>query len=379
MNCQRFFSRRFLAVMATAGVIALAPLSRAYAHGYLQTNLVSDEISLAPKTVDPKLVNPWGVAFFPGGPFWISDNAASPDGVSTLYDGVGDNLSAAVPLTVTIPTEQGDNGQGAPGPSGMVWNGNPMAFPVGTTVQNTAAALFIWATEDGTIAAWQAGLGISATSQAVTVVHNPKTLTDGPVYKGLAIGNNSRGLFLYATDFRDGKIAVWNSTFGADTMLNGKFIDSTIPSTFAPFGIQNINGQLWVTYAKQDAAKHDPVPGAGRGFVDVFDTDGNLLRRFATRGVLDAPWGVVLAPAHFGQFSNDILIGNFGDGKISAWDLRTHDFIDWMRNDQGKVIKLGTLWTLVFGGGLTSSPQTLYFTTGLDMEMHGLFGTLTPN
>jgi hypothetical protein len=158
---------------------------------------------------------------------------------------------------------------------------------------------------------------------------------------------------------------------------HGKFIDSTIPSTFAPFGIHNINGQLWVTYAKQDTHKHDPVVGAGRGFVDVFDTDGNLLRHFATRGVLNAPWGVVLAPAHFGQFGNDILIGNFGDGKISAWDLRTRDFIDWLRNGQGKVIKLGTLWDLVFGGGLNASPQILYFTTGLVNEQDGLFGTLT--
>jgi uncharacterized protein (TIGR03118 family) len=230
-------------------------------------------------------------------------------------------------------------------------------------------------------AAWQGAL--SPVTGALTVVQNPDFVNGGtgndPVYKGLAIGNNSRGIFLYATNFRSGKIAVWNSTFGADATLNAKFIDSTIPSTFAPFGIHNINGQLWVTYAKQDAHKHDPVPGAGRGFVDVFDTDGNLLRRFAERGVLDAPWGVVLAPAHFGQFSNNILIGNFGDGKISAWDLKTRNFIDWLRNGQGKVIKLGTLWELVFGGGLNASPQTLYFTTGLVNEQDGLFGTLTPN
>jgi uncharacterized protein (TIGR03118 family) len=318
--------------------------------------------------IDPNLLNPWGVAFFPGGPFWISDNGA---GKSTLYDGKGNKIA----LTVTIPAPLGDANAGAPGPSGMVWNGNPMAFPVGNGAPNPPAALFIWATEDGTIAAWQPAL--SPVTAAVTVVPNTD-LTTGPVYKGLAIGNNSRGLFLYATNFRSGKIAVWNSAFGADAMLNAKFIDNTIPSTFAPFGIQNINGQLWVTYAKQDTKKHDPVVGATRGFVDIFDTDGNLLRRFATRGVLDAPWGVVLAPRHFGQFSGDILIGNFGDGEISAWDPKTGAFIDWMRDGTGKIIKLGTLWTLVFGGGLTSSPQTLYFTTGLVLEQDGLFGTLTP-
>jgi uncharacterized protein (TIGR03118 family) len=369
---KRFLTRRFLTMMAAAAVIASAPLSRAEANGFKQTNLVSDG-SVTAKTTDPDLVNPWGVAFFPGGPFWVSDNAASPKGVSTLYDGIGDK----VPLTVTIPAPTADTGAGAPGPSGMVWNGNPMAFAVGATGVPAAAALFMWATEDGTIAAWQPGFGTSGTSTAVTVVPN-NNLTTGPVYKGLAIGNNSRGLFLYATDFRAGKIAAWNSAFAADPTLDAAFIDHTIPSSFAPFGIQNINGQLWVTYAKQDAAKHDPVTGAGRGFVDVFDTDGNLLRQFATRGVLNAPWGVVLAPAHFGEFGNAILIGNFGDGKISAWNLRNRNFIDWMRDDQGKVIKLGTLWTLVFGNGLTSSPQTLYFTTGLEAEMHGLFGTLTP-
>jgi uncharacterized protein (TIGR03118 family) len=363
--------KRFLSVIAAAAVMALAPLSRADAHGYLQHNLGSDKGAATTPVadhIDPNLLNPWGVAFFPGGPFWISDNGA---GKSTLYDGMGNKIA----LTVTIPAPAGDTNAGAPGPSGMVWNGNPMAFLVGNNVGNTAAALFIWATEDGTIAAWQGAL--SPITGALTVVPNTN-LSAGPVYKGLAIGNNSRGLFLYATDFRAGKIAVWNSTFGADTTLNAKFVDHNIPSTFAPFGIQNINGQLWVTYAKQDTPKHDPVVGAGRGFVDIFDTDGNLLRRFATRGVLDAPWGVVLAPRHFGDFSNDILIGNFGNGEISAWDFKTRDFIDWMRDGKGKVIKLGTLWALVFGGGMTSNPQTLYFTTGLVLEQDGLFGTLTP-
>jgi uncharacterized protein (TIGR03118 family) len=366
--------KRFLLVMAAAGVMALTPLSRADAVGYKQTNLVSDKAAATNPVAahqDPNLLNPWGVAFFPGGPFWISDNGA---GVSTLYDGLGVKQA----LTVTIPAPAGDTNPGAPGPSGMVWNGNPGAFPVPVTVPIIAgtAALFIWATEDGTIAAWRPTL--SPITGALTVVPNTN-LTTGPVYKGLAIGNNSRGLFLYATDFRNRKIAVWNSGFVADTMLNGKFIDNTIPSTWAPFGIQNILGQLWVTYAKQDTPKHDPVVGAGRGLVDIFDTDGNLIRRFATRGVLNAPWGVVLAPRKFGVFSNDILIGNFGDGEISAWDPKTGAFIDWMRDGTtGNIIKLGTLWALVFGGGMTSNPQTLYFTTGLVLEQDGLFGTLTP-
>ncbi|MGH7934744.1 MAG: TIGR03118 family protein [Candidatus Binataceae bacterium] len=372
--------RHLFSLIAAAGVIAIVPLSRAEAHGYRQHNLVSNRPAAAMADhTDPNLVNPWGVAFFPGGPFWISDNAANPDGLSTLYDGAGNIIdfpATSTPFAVTIPTEQGDTGQGAPGPTGMVWNGSPLAFPVGNNPQNTAPALFIWATEDGTIAAWQPAL--SPVNVAVTVFHNPKTLTDGPVYKGLAIGNNSSGLFLYATDFRDASVVVWDSTFAVNTALSAKFADHQIPTGFAPFGLQNINGQLWVTYARQDSAKHDPKTGASEGFVDVFDTDGNLLNRFARRGVLDAPWGVVLAPDNFGQFSNDILIGNFGDGRISAWNPDKGKFIDWIRDGGGKTIELGSLWDLVFGGGLNADPQTLYFTTGLVNEGDGLLGTLTP-
>jgi uncharacterized protein (TIGR03118 family) len=353
--------KSLLSLIAIAGFLPLAPVSSAQAHGYLQHNLVSDKPAAAMADhTHPNLLNPWGVAFFPGGPFWISDNGA---GVSTLYNGTGNKI----PLTVTIPAPAGDTNAGAPGPSGMVWNGNPMAFKVAG-----AAALFIWATEDGTIAAWQGALGTTA-----QIVVPNTNLTTGPVYKGLAIGISSSGLFLYATDFRAGEIAVWDSAFNPNATLEAKFIDHKIPDGFAPFGIQNINGQLWVTYAQQDGVKHDPVPGNGEGFVDVFDTDGNLLRRFAKGGVLDAPWGVVLAPNNFGQFSNDILIGNFGDGKISAWEPDTGKFIDWMRDAHDKTIELGTLWTLVFGGGAVSNPQTLYFTTGLVMEQDGLFGTLT--
>jgi uncharacterized protein (TIGR03118 family) len=366
----------FLSSMAAAAVIAIAPLSHADAAGYKQTNLVSDKNSAAmAPTHDLSLVNPWGVAFFSGGPFWVSDNGT---GVSTLYDGKGNKI----PLTVKIPAPSGDTNPGAPGPSGMVWNGNPLAFMVGNTgMNNKAAALFIWATEDGTIAAWQGGL--NPLTEAVTVVPNRNFVNGGtgndPVYKGLAIGNNSNGLFLYATNFRSGKVVVGDATFAFDSALSGKFVDKQIPPGYAPFGIQNINGQLWVTYAKQNSLKHDPVSGEGRGFVDVFDTDGNLLRRFAQHGVLNAPWAVVQAPLHFGELSGDMLIGDFGDGRISAWDPKTSEFIDWIRDTDGQPIELGSLWALDFGGGEFASPQTLYFTTGLVDEGDGLFGTLTPD
>jgi uncharacterized protein (TIGR03118 family) len=358
-----------------AALIALVPLSHAHAAGYMQKNLVSDKngAAMAPLN-DLSLVNPWGIGFFPGGPFWVADNGT---GASTLYSGIGSKIA----LTVTIPAPSGDTNPGAPGPSGMAWNGSPQAFKVGNSgINNTAPALFIWATEDGTIAAWQGTL--SPITEAVTVVDNPNFVNGGkgtdPVYKGLAIGNNSTGLFLYATNFRSGKVVVWDSNFKFNMALSAKFVDNQMPAGFAPFGIQNINGQLWITYAKQDSLKHDPVTGVGKGFVDVFDTDGNMLTRFASRGVLNAPWGVVLAPRHFGELKGDILIGNFGDGKISAWDPKTRNFIDWMRDGSGMTIELGTLWTLVFGGGAAASPQTLYFTTGLTAESDGLFGTLTP-
>jgi len=294
-------SKRFLLTISTVCTIALAPLTRANAGGnhYTQTNLVSDGWVAAANT-DASLKNPWGVASFPGGPFWVSDNASNPTGVSTLYDGTGGKVA----LTVNIPFPSGDTNPGAPGPSGMVWNGNPLAFMVGNTgLSNAAPALFIWATEDGTIAAWQGGL--SPITEAVTVVPNPGFVNGGggtdPVYKGLAIGTNSSGIFLYATKFRSGKIAVWDATFVPADALNAKFIDRNIPAGFAPFGIQNINGQLWVTYAKQDAPKHDPVPGAGLGFVDVFDTDGNLNQalcsgRRAQRAVGRGPCAVQVRP-----------------------------------------------------------------------------------
>jgi uncharacterized protein (TIGR03118 family) len=363
MSYKHFVSSIAAFAVTLALVSPRAEAWEANGNRYAQTNLVSDNNSAAQaKFNDPNLLNPWGVAFFPGGPFWISDNGA---GVSTLYDGAGVKQA----LTVTIPAGA-DSNAGAPGPSGMVWNGSPLAFMVGTP---PAAALFIWATEDGTIAAWQPALGTTA-----QIVVPNSNFTTGPVYKGLAIGNNSTGLFLYATDFRAAKIAVWDVKFVFNAALSASFVDKNIPDGFAPFGIQNINGQLWVTYAKQDDPKHDPVNADGNGFVDVFDTDGNLIRRFASADGLNSPWGVVLAPDNFGGFSDDILIGNFGDGKISAWEHKSGVFVDWMRDKDGAMINLGTLWTLVFGGGMNASPQVLYFTTGLVNEQDGLFGTLTP-
>ena len=346
--------------MVAAGALGTSA-SGAMAKGYVQKNLVSDG-KISAVTTDPNLLNPWGIAFFPGGPFWISDNNA---GVSTLYDGLGD----IIPLVVTIPPATGST---TGSPTGIVVNSNPTLFIIPKT---TEPALFIFASEDGTISAWN---DVISFTQAQLVIDNSQGgSSTGAVYKGLALGNNATGSFLYATNFRSGKIDVFDSTFGPAT-LTGSFSDSKLPAGYAPFGIANVLGNLFVTYAMQDAAKHDPVHGAHLGFVDVFDTNGNLIQRFATKGKLDAPWGVAQAPFDFGRFSNAILIGNFGDGRINAYNPLNRSFMGQLSAPSNKPIMIDGLWALTFGGGQASDPGTLYFSAGPNSEADGLFGSITP-
>jgi uncharacterized protein (TIGR03118 family) len=380
--------KRFVSLTAAVAFVAFGTSwSRAAENEYLQKNLVSDKTAAAKAAMnDPFLLNPWGMANIAGGPFWISDNGS---GFASLYDGLGKPI-AQLPK-VLIPPSSGTvkNENGTPGsPDGIVWNGNFLQFlvPKSATAANPLSigntCIFIFATEDGTISCWAPG---NLTNPAIIVSaqiiidNSDDSQVTGPVYKGLATGTNSRDTFIYATDFRDRKIVAWNSMFGFDAQLTAAFQDGEIPKDFAPFGIQNINGDLWVTYAKQDTSGHDPVEGKGLGFVDIFDTNGNLLRRFAEHGKLDAPWGVVLAPDNFGRFSNDILIGNFGDGTINAYNPRRGKFKDQLRDEHGHVIVNASLWVLVFGGGAQGSDSgVLYFTAGLVNEQDGLFGTLTP-
>ena len=360
---------------------------------YVVTNLTSNQQGVAPNT-DPVLQNAWGVAFSPGAsPFWIADNAT---GCSTLYDGAGvpqppANPSATppvVPLKVKIPLPSGDTSTACKpvdpkhppsptpaAPTGVVWNPNPTPnFLVPHTTTPTPA-IFIFDTEDGTVSAWSGGL-----AQAVIAVDNSGS---GAVYKGLVFGTNPKGVFLFATNFRAGTVDVFGpATASSNGMYvpvttSGGFKDPDIPSGFAPFGIQNINGDLFVTYAKQNAEKHDDVAGPGNGFVDVFDTDGRLLRRFASRGPLNSPWGVARASFAFGRFSGDVLIGNFGNGQINAFDS-DGDFLGTLRDAKGKPLAIDGLWTLTLGGGRNSSSDTLYFTAGPNEETNGLFGTITP-
>jgi uncharacterized protein (TIGR03118 family) len=342
-------------------------------NAYVVTPLVSDLTTVGAPVVDPNLKNAWGVAFTPGAsPFWIADNAT---GLSTLYDGDG----TIVPVVVTIPCPaQAGQGSACPAnasPTGVVWNPTTSGFLVPNT---TTASHFIFDTEDGTISAWASG---SAATIAVNNSTNPNA-ANGAVYKGLVVAVNVNGVFLFATNFRAGTIEVFDTNFkavapGTAGKIDGTFSDLKIPAGFAPFGIQNINGDLFVTYAKQNAQKHDDQAGAGNGFVDVFDTDGHLLRRFASRGALNSPWGVARASFAFGRFSGKILVGNFGDGRINVFES-DGDFLGQLRDASGKPLSIDGLWTLTLGDGANSSPDTLYFTAGPNGESDGLFGTITP-
>jgi uncharacterized protein (TIGR03118 family) len=356
---------------------------------YVVTPLVANLTGAGATTVDPVLQNAWGVAFTPAAsPFWINDNAT---GCATLYDGVGakQGLQVSIPLpgnvvpTTSCKAVTSSTMSTPAAPTGMVWNPSSSFLVPGTKL----AATFIFDTEDGTISAWTGGL--TPAGNAVVAVDNSQspTASNGAVYKGMVFGVNAKGVFLFATNFRTGTIDVFGpnpivspaTTAGPfpAAATDGGFTDSEIPEGYAPFGIQNINGDLFVTYAKQNAQKHDDVAGPGNGFVDVFDTDGHLLMHFARRGKLNSPWGVARASSAFGQFSGDILVGNFGDGKINVFDS-TGRFIDQLEGLDGKPLVIDGLWTLTLGGGKNSSSDTMYFTAGPDGETNGLFGTITP-
>lgn len=325
---------------------------------YHQHNLISDIPGLA-EHVDPNLVNPWGIAYGPATPFWIADNHT---GVATVYDGNGFQTRTAV----TIPLPAG--GKPPAAPTGIVFNATT-DFIVGPN----QPAHYIFATEDGTISGWNTG------AAAVLKVDQSAS---GAVYKGLAVGSSGGKNYLYVTDFHAGRVDVFDGGFAPAT-LAGSFADPTIPVGFAPFNIQNIGGQLYVTYALQDADAHDDVSGRGNGYVNVFDPNGMFLRRFASRGPLDSPWGIVMAPPGFGGYDGALLIGNFGDGRINAFNPATGGFLGDLHDPCGTPISIDGLWGLIFGnGGKAGDTHTLFFTAGIpyngNVEDHGLFGNITP-
>ena len=305
--------------------------------GYSQTNLVSNTAGVA-NTTDPQLLNPWGISFLTGQDFWIANNNS---GTSTLYDDNG-NKNA---LVVTIPgATKNPNGNCSPGcPTGNVSNSNGSYFGGGS---------FIFDTEDGIIANW------TGASSAVVAYDNSAS---GAVYKGLGLLNST---FLLAANFNSGKVDVYDRNF-TPTSLSGLFTDPKLPAGYAPHGIHVIGNQIYVAYAMQDGPKHDAQPGAGLGQVDIFDTNGNFVSTFvAAGGKLNAPWAVVETPATFGAFPNAILVGNFGDGTINAFDT-TGKFLGQLTDSSNNVLVNPGLWDMVFGGGGPSGdPDTLYLTAG---------------
>ncbi|TCO83028.1 uncharacterized protein (TIGR03118 family) [Plasticicumulans lactativorans] len=341
--------------LALAGLLA-APALAAQA-AYVETDLVSNVPGRAAQ-LDPDLVNPWGLSASPTSPWWVSDNGT---GLSTLYNGSGVKQG----LVVTIPPSPGSPPGTTSTPTGQVFNPTT-DFQI---TPNTPAR-FLFATEDGTIAGWNPGTGTVAPLK----IDNSAS---GAVYKGLALGSTGSGNLLYAANFTGGKIDVFDAAF-TPTTPGGGFLDPNLPAGYVPFNIQNLGGQLYVTYALRQPGADDETAGPGLGIVDVFDTDGSLIRRLATGGTLNAPWGLALAPAGFGEFAGALLVGNFGDGLINAFDAATGAFLGQIADATGTPIAIDGLWGLAFGnGGNAGSPNELFFTAGLDDEANGLFGKLS--
>jgi uncharacterized protein (TIGR03118 family) len=338
-------------VLALAVVIAAlfvtVPLQAAEGDSYTVTPLVSDVPGAAP-VLDPNLQNAWGLTASSTSPWWVADNGTS---VSTLYNGDGVKQG----LTVIVGIDSG--------PTGTVFNGGS-GFQV-TNGTTSAAARFIFDGEDGVLRGWAPS--VDGTHALVAAMGDP-----GAIFKGLAIADNK----LYAADFHNNEVAVFDSTWH----LVDRFTDPGLPNGYAPFGIQTLGGNIFVTFAKQDADAEDEVAGQGRGFVDEFDTSGNLIRRVAQHGQLNAPWGLAQAPSDFGRFSGDLLVGNFGDGQINAYELGANGQYTHKGElrESGHQITIDGLWALEFGNdGNAGHKNELFFTAGPNDESNGLFGKIT--
>ena len=321
----------------------------AASHGtsYHTTNLLSDGFVAAPN-VNPNLQNPWGIAASPTGPIWISDNGT---GFTSVVK--GDGTQALPDIAVS----------GAP--TGIVFNGTP-----GFVVSNSSTSgpsFFLFATENGTLLGWNPSVDANA---AITVADFSSS---GAVFKGLATATISGRPFLYANDFASGRVMMFDANF----VHLGSFSDPDAPANYGPFGIANLGNVLAVTFAQREVNGTDDEPGLGHGLVDLFSFDGTFLRRLVSHGELDSPWGLAVAPGGFGKFSNDLLVGNFGDGRILAYNLNTGRFRGQLEEDSGRPIVIDGLWGLMFGNGaFGTDTRSLYFTAGIDGEAHGLFGVI---
>jgi len=343
---------------------------------FADTALVANrEMGYATSTViDANLQNPWGIAVGPGLPFWIADNNAN---IATLYSGTGEietqEITGSADVGVAIPASAAAV---QANPTGQVYNGSS-AFEVPTS-KGQEPAMFIYDGEGGTISGWAIDSGSTTMTAYDDGVANG---ANHAVYKGLAIGAVDGASYLYATDLHNNKVDVFDTNFAKPAAMQGKFVDPGIPSGFVPFGIAAVKDQLYVTFTKQDAAKHDEVTGAGLGYVDIFDMSGNFVSRFASQGTLNAPWGIAVAPAGFGPIEGEVLIGNFGDGKINTFtpngaELATS--VGPLLDVNGQPITFPGLWSLAFGNGDSDKPlTTLFYTAGFADQTDGLFGSIT--
>ena len=381
----RFFRPRSIAagVLAiAAGTLitmgaAVAPAGASPADGqnsaFVQVNLVSNQPGVAPLT-DADLVNAWGLAASPGtdqapgSPLWVSDNGSDK---ATLYNNGTATTVSKVGLTVDVT--------GA-APTGQVFNTdtNPNDFVVTDASGHSGRALFIFDTENGTIDGWSPGVGVaSGATPPSKVTEVARDNGANAVYKGLAIAQASDGhTYLYATNFRSGRVEAYDSTFTPVELPGGLFVDPKLPTGYGPFGIQEIGGQLYVSFAEQDAALHDDVAGQGNGFVDVFTNDGAFVKRLITRGQLNSPWGLALAPAGFGKFGGDLLVGNFGDGNINVYNPNNGARVGDLRQPNGRPIVIDGLWGLRFGNGNAAKTGELLFSAGPNHESDGLLGKI---
>ena len=361
------------ATIVAAGTLATTALgagpASAHTSAFRQINLVSDQPGKAHLT-DPDLVNAWGLAASPGtnaapgSPLWVADNGSDK---ATLYTGATPTSVSKASLVVSVT--------GA-APTGQVFNPDTSAFIVRDKKGHSGASAFIFDTENGTIDGWNPAVGAKGSnpSTVTEVAHNRGAKA---VYKGLAIAQASGGkTYLYATNFHSGRIEAYNSHFKRVSLPGGPFVDPQIPTGYGPFGISEIGGELYVTFAKQDAMRHDDVAGPGHGFVDVFSNDGAFVRRLVTRGALDSPWGLAQAPAGFGQFSGDLLVGNFGNGHINVYSPATGAHLGQLRKANDRPIVIDGLWGLQFGNGNAAKTNQLIFSAGPDGEAHGLLGKI---
>ena len=359
-SCRRILgSMVILLALSGAGV----PAARAEPTAYLATDLVSDQPGVSP-ILDPHLINAWGIALSPtGGAFWVSSEVV---GVSTLYTGdvPGGSSLAKVALEVSIPGGH---------PTGTVFN--PTSDFVVFSGSASGRALFIFASLTGAVTGWNPAVPSAPSTSAQLGFQ----ATDNAIYTGIALANNGTGNFLYLADFHNRKIDVLDASFHL-VLLAGSFTDPDLPADYAPFNVAAIGGKLYAAYAKQNASAEEEIAGPHLGFVDVFDLNGNFEKRLVSQGDLNAPWAMVLAPAGFGDFSGAVLVGNFGDGRINAYDPTTGAHLGTLSESPNHPTQIDGLWGLAFGNGVTAgSPTTLYFAAGPDDEKHGLFGKITAN